>query len=136
VRKSPESTIEGNKDGLYPEEERIVRKAVPFNQRRQNLKHFLFTDTETLIDDITQIYPTIAFVTIVNNDERDAKNTPRITFRTLNRLHITVHKVRSHNGRLFSESLTSVTGSFKTVLCVVENGFVTVKKNSLKFDGE
>lgn len=130
--------LEGDTEGLYLEEEKIVKKAVPFGQRRQNLKQFLFKDTETLISDIQQIYPAASVIIIVNNDERDSANVPRITFKTLSKMTLTYHKTQSYTnrGRMYSEIVRDASGQFDHVLCVVENGFVTVKKNKLSFEGE
>lgn len=128
--------LEGDTEGMYPHEERIVKKAVPFNQRRQNLKQFLFSGTETLISDIQQIYPAVGVIVIVNNDDRDSANVSRVTFKTLSKCGgLTVHKTQSlSHGKLYREVLRGVSGSFDHVLCVVENGFVTVKRNRFNFE--
>ena len=130
--------LEGETEGLYPnsEEERIVRKAVPFNQRRQNLKRFVFTDLETLIDDVKQIYPAAIIITVVNNDERDANNVPRITLRTSDTLRLVVTKLNSYGKRgLERQTVAEVSAAADQVLCLVQDGYVTVKKGRLSFRG-
>ena len=124
-------------EGTYtptPKEEKAIKKAVPFNQRRQNLKQFLFTDTETLMDDIKQIYPAVGFITVVNNDDRDLTGVPRITTRALTRMSLITHKTQRYNrGKMYSEILTGVIGKFSFVVCVVQDGYVTIKKSEVKF---
>jgi len=109
-------------------EKEIVNRAV------QNLKHFIYIDMDTLIENIQQLFPTVAVLVVVNNDDRDGNNIPRVTYKTVNKMSVTIHKTRSYagRGRLLQEIVTGFSGLWDHVLCVVQDGCVTVKRNRLR----
>lgn len=108
----------------------VVSRAV------QNLKRIKYVDKDKLIDDVKMLYPSTSVIVVVDNDKRDGAGIPIVTFKTLSKMTLTVHKTHSYNGgRLYKDVVNGVTGKFDNVLYVIQDGYVKVKKNRLTFKG-
>jgi hypothetical protein len=106
------------------------------NRAVQNLKHFKYVDKDKLVDDVKMLYPSTSVIVIVDNDKRDGAGIPTVTFKTLGKMTLTVLKTQSYSGgRMYKDVVNCVTGKFDHVLCVIQDGYVTVKKNRLTFKG-
>jgi hypothetical protein len=96
-----------------------LNKTIPNTQK---LKHFLFTDNTTLIQQIQNIYPDATNIIIINNDCRDGLGVPTMLTRQLQTRFANVSY--SMGKRVLHSVGYNV---LKVVICLVENNRVNAK---------
>lgn len=102
-------------------EKKIFDRAIG---KRYNKKHIPVIDEESFFDDLRQLYPAAASITIVNLDRRDVDGKPHIISRNLRSIVLTHHYT---NKRYISTS-----ASWKDILAVIEGGMATINVSTKK----
>jgi hypothetical protein len=97
----------------------LLKKAVP---NAQKLKTFLFTDDVNLRQQILALYPEATNIITVNLDKRDALGIPTVSTRQIRAMFVTQ---TSYSGKRTISSQNY--DAFKIILCLIENGVVSVK---------